>query len=240
VNLAASAWEFRYRFWIFGAIFWISFYISHFSRTIFAQDCAVALSTVTRLPLTNNLVRAFLFVGVALSAMAAMLRTWATAYMRPEVMVDGALHTHVVVAAGPYRHVRNPLYLGTNILAVGYSLMASRAGAAMMILCIFVYHYRIILREERGLSADQGETYDEYRRAVPRLWPSLRPRVAASGLKPDWRGGLLGETFFWGLAVAYLVLALTLSWRAYFLALGLTFGVYFLSLGLIGAWRRRA
>jgi hypothetical protein len=50
----------------------------------------------------------------------------------------------------------------------------------------------------------------------------------------------LGETFFWGLAVAYLVLALTLSWRAYFLALGLTFGVYFLSLGLIGAWRRRA
>jgi protein-S-isoprenylcysteine O-methyltransferase Ste14 len=240
VNLAASAWEFRYRFWIFGAIFWISFYISHFSRTIFAQDCAVALSAVTRLPLTNNLVRAFLFVGVALSAMAAMLRTWATAYMRPEVMVDGALHTHVVVAAGPYRHVRNPLYLGTNILAVGYSLMASRAGAAMMILCIFVYHYRIILREERGLSADQGETYDEYRRAVPRLWPSLRPRVAASGLKPDWRGGLLGETFFWGLAVAYLVLALTLSWRAYFLALGLTFGVYFLSLGLIGAWRRRA
>jgi len=240
VNLAASAWEFRYRFWIFGAIFWISFYISHFSRTIFAQDCAVALSAVTRLPLTNNLVRAFLFVGVALSAMAAMLRTWATAYMRPEVMVDGALHTHVVVAAGPYRHVRNPLYLGTNILAVGYSLMASRAGAAMMILCIFVYHYRIILREERGLSAAQGENYDEYRRAVPRLWPSLRPRVAASGLKPDWRGGLLGETFFWGLAVAYLVLALTLSWRAYFLALGLTFGVYFLSLGLIGAWRRRA
>jgi hypothetical protein len=153
-------------------------------------------------------------------------------------MVDGALHTHTVVAEGPYRFVCNPLYLGTNLLAVGYSVMASRLGAALLVGGVILFNYRIILREERALALAQGENYESFRQMVPRLWPSLRPRVTGSERKPNWGSGLLGEMFFWGLALGLLVFTITFNLQAYFLTLGLSFGVYFLCLGVIGRKQR--
>ena len=237
MNAAASAWEFRHRFWIFGACFFISFSAYNVDHTNFGVTILEALS-LTHRPATDGDLRILFGLGVLLSALAALLRTWATAYIRPEVMVDGALHTHTVVAEGPYRYVRNPLYLGTNLLAVGYSVMASRLGALLLIASIFAFNYRIILREERELGLAQGEEYARYRRAVPRLFPSFRPRVPGSDRKPDWGAGLLGEMFFWGLALALLVFTITFDLRAYFFAFGLSFGVYFLCLGIIGFKKR--
>jgi protein-S-isoprenylcysteine O-methyltransferase Ste14 len=239
LNVAASAWEFRHRFWIFGAWFWISFSVYQIDPRNFGQSIAETLCGLSHRGATLGDYRLVYLAGVLLAILAALIRTWATAYIRPEVMVDGALHTHTVVADGPYRFVRNPLYLGTNLLALGYSLMASRLGAVLLIAGIFLFNYRIILREERELGLAQGENYERFRRAVPRLWPSLRPRVAGTERKPNWGAGLLGEMFFWGLAMALLVFAITFNIRAYFLALGLSFGVYFLCLGLIGRRKQR-
>jgi protein-S-isoprenylcysteine O-methyltransferase Ste14 len=238
LNLAATELEFRYRFWIIGAWFWISFYAYHLDRVAFGQSIAEVLCGLFHRPITDNAVRIVFLGGVALAVIAALLRTWATAYILPEVMVDGSLHTHTVIADGPYRHVRNPLYLGTNILVFGYSVMASRLGAFLLIAGTIAFNYRIILREERELRRVQGEQYERFTCAVPRLWPSLRPRVAGSSRKPDWGAGVLGEMFFWGLALALLVFTFTFDLRAYFLCLGLTFGVYFLCLGLIGRRKR--
>jgi protein-S-isoprenylcysteine O-methyltransferase Ste14 len=238
VSLAASAWEFRYRFWIFGALFWFSFWLYHLDPKNFGQSIVEAFCGLAHTEPSVRDLRLVFLAGVLLTVAASAVRTWATAYIRPEVMVDGALHTDTVVAEGPYRFVRNPLYLGTNLLALGYSVMESRLGALVLILGVFAFNYRIIFREERELALAQGETYERFRRAVPRLWPSLRPRVSGSDRKPDWGAGFLGEMFFWGLAAGLLVFTVTLNIRAYFLALGLTFGVYFLCLGIIGRRRR--
>lgn len=234
MQLAASAWEFRHRFWIFGACYWIAFSLYHIDHKNFGLAIAEFLYRDSQHSVTISDLRPVYLAGVLLAVLAAALRTWATAYIRPEVMVDGALHTHTLVAEGPYRFVRNPLYLGTNLMAAGYSVMASRLGAIVLIAGTLIFNWRIILREERELTLAQGENYERFRRAVPRLWPSLLPRVAGSDRKPDWRGGALGEMFFWGLAVALLVFTITFNLRTYFLALGLSFGIYFLCLGIIG------
>jgi protein-S-isoprenylcysteine O-methyltransferase Ste14 len=244
MTAAASAWEFRHRFWIFGAWFWISFSVYQVDHTNLGQSIAEFSSGLVHREMTMDDLRMVYLVGVLLAVLAAAIRTWATAYIRPEVMVDGALHTHTVVAEGPYRFVRNPLYLGTNLLALGYSVMASRWGAVLLVAGVFLFNYRIILREERELTLAQGENYERFRRAVPRLWPSLRPWVVGSVTvgserNPNWGAGLLGEMFFWGLALALLVFAITFNIRAYFLALGLSFGVYFFCLGVIGRMKRR-
>ena len=239
VNAAASAWEFRHRFWIFGAWFWISFAVYRIDPKNLGQAIVGRLCGLVHREASTGDLRAVFLVGVLLTVLAALLRTWATAYIRPEVMVDGELHTHTVVAEGPYRFVRNPLYLGTNLLALGYAVMASRLGAVLLVAGIFAFNYRIILREERELTLAQGENYLRYRRAVPRLWPALRPRVAGSERRPDWGAGLLCEMFFWGLALGLLVFAITFDLRMYFLTFGLSFGVYFLCLGLIGRNKRR-
>src|SRR6266568_5607559 len=232
MNLAASEWEFRHRFWIF-------FLLYRVDHRMFGQSFAEFLAGLAHREATLGDIRLVFFVAVLLTIIAAFLRTWATAYIRPEIMVDGAVHTHTVIAEGPYRFVRNPLYLGTNLLTLGYSVMASRIGAIVLVAGIFLFNYRIILREELELLQAQGENYERFRRAVPRLWPSLRPRVVASQLTPHWGSGLLGEMFVWGLAFALLVFSLTFDIRAYFLALGLSFSLYFLCLAIIGFRRKR-
>ena len=99
------------------------------------------------------------------------------------------MHSDRLTAGGPYRYVRNPLYLGTILLALGLGAMATRFGSAIMVVGVPVIVYRLILREEAGLLASQGESYREYFRAVPRLIPALRPRVPLGEARPDWVDG---------------------------------------------------
>src|ERR1700761_832285 len=56
---------------------------------------------------------AVLILGIILAFVGAFLRTWASAYLDPSIVKAGTMHGDSVVADGPYRHLRNPLYLGT-------------------------------------------------------------------------------------------------------------------------------
>jgi protein-S-isoprenylcysteine O-methyltransferase Ste14 len=81
-----------------------------------------------------------------------------------------------VVAAGPYRWVRNPIYLGALLVVLGeawlFGSLPLLAYAVAMALCchLFVTGY-----EERTLARRFGASYLEYRRAVPR-WIPHRPQ----------------------------------------------------------------
>jgi protein-S-isoprenylcysteine O-methyltransferase Ste14 len=81
-----------------------------------------------------------------------------------------------VVATGPYRWVRNPIYIGALLVVLGeswlfLSLPLLVYAAAMAVFChLFVTGY-----EERTLSRRFGRAYLEYRRTVPR-WIPRRPR----------------------------------------------------------------
>jgi protein-S-isoprenylcysteine O-methyltransferase Ste14 len=239
MKLAASAWEFRYRFWLFGAWFLVCFNGGYgMDRRNLAVAVAKTLCGLAGRPARDADIRLLFFAGALLTGLAAALRTWATAYIRPEVMVDGVVHTHTVVAEGPYRHVRNPMYLGTNLMAVGYAFLASRLGGILLIAGIVLFNYRLILREEHELREARGEQYERYRRAVPRLWFGLRPRTAGTERAPDWGAGFLGEAFFWGLAAALLAFAATFSMRVYFFVLGASFAVYFICLRIIRRKKR--
>jgi hypothetical protein len=72
-----------------------------------------------------------------------------------------------------------------------------------------VFCYRLIFREERELFRGQGEGFVAYCRAVPRLLPSLRPRVVASGARPNWRKTLTGQTPWWGIVIAEIAYAVS-------------------------------
>ena len=81
-----------------------------------------------------------------------------------------------VVATGPYRWVRNPIYLAALLVILGeawlfMSLPLLVYAAAMAAFChLFVTGY-----EERKLARQFGDSYLEYRRTVPRWFPR-RPR----------------------------------------------------------------
>src|SRR5208282_256162 len=94
--------------------------------------------------------------------------------------------TEKLVADGPYRHLRNPLYFGNMLLAAGLALLASRTGSVVLILGNLLIVLRLIGREETALAQSQGEAYRAFLATVPRLWPSLRPRLPSGGLQPKW------------------------------------------------------
>jgi protein-S-isoprenylcysteine O-methyltransferase Ste14 len=85
------------------------------------------------------------------------------------------------VAAGPYRWVRNPMYISALLVVVGEAWLFSSlpllvyAGAAAIFFQLFVIGY-----EEPALGRRFGETYAEYRRTVPRWIPRPPGRSAMS------------------------------------------------------------
>ncbi len=81
-----------------------------------------------------------------------------------------------LVVGGPYRYVRNPMYLAVLALVVGQALTLGRlelllyAAALAVAFVAFVTWY-----EEPTLRRTFGDTYEAYRQAVPAWWPRLRP-----------------------------------------------------------------
>jgi hypothetical protein len=144
---------------------------------------------------------------------SAALRTWATAYLNATIVHDAAMHSDQLVASGPYRFVRNPLYLGTILMTIGMSQLASRTGAVFLIVTMTLFQYRLILREEGGLLASQGESYARYLAAVPRLLPASIARLPAGPATAQWGQAIGAEMMFWIFGLAELVFAITLEFR---------------------------
>jgi protein-S-isoprenylcysteine O-methyltransferase Ste14 len=78
-----------------------------------------------------------------------------------------------LATVGPYGHTRNPLYLGSLILAAGFAVAARSWWIAGIIVLIFAaIYFPVIVAEERFLRQTFPE-YEEYALHVPRLWPRL-------------------------------------------------------------------
>jgi len=153
---------------------------------------ALELSRTGLLPFT---LAAPAVIGLAslLALGGALLRVSGTAYLGAQTMLDRQMQGHRVVASGPYRFVRNPLYLGTLFMMVAMGFAMPPTGAVFTLVLVSVLLVRLILAEEAHLTAQLGETYQAYLRAVPRLLPRLRTSVEASGEKAHWVRAVLNE-----------------------------------------------
>ena len=78
----------------------------------------------------------------------------------------------VFVPTGPYRYVRNPMYLGAALALAGYGLFVGSISVVLLSFAfLVVMHLFVILLEERGLEERFGESYRAYKRAVNRWVP---------------------------------------------------------------------
>jgi protein-S-isoprenylcysteine O-methyltransferase Ste14 len=229
MSFQGTEFEFRARFWFIAGIFWLGFFLYFLDHV----NVSVALSRlVLGHPDENSsqfrhCITSFFALGTVGVALGALIRSWAESYLHSSIVHDAALHGEQLVADGPYRHVRNPLYLGNLLLATGLGLLASRSGFLVISIGMWIFVYRLILQEETTLLQSQGEGYRRYRAAVPRFLPSLRPRVPASGAKANWIDGFTGELFMWGGAAAMAVFTATRSLLYFWIVFGLGMAIYF-------------
>jgi protein-S-isoprenylcysteine O-methyltransferase Ste14 len=215
--MRASAFEFRHRFWVIAALFFAAFAMYFLDHRNAAQMVARLLGEDTRFG-----VQLVFAIGALLALLAAWIRTWASAYLHSSVVKDADLHTDRLVADGPYRHLRNPLYFGTVLLGISFGLIASPTGFFVLVIGLTVFVLRLIAREEAELEAVQGAAYRRYVRAVPALVPAFEPRVDAGGARPQWRQAFFGEAMMWSFGLGCALFAITLNqWILYaFVAAG--------------------
>jgi protein-S-isoprenylcysteine O-methyltransferase Ste14 len=226
--MKATDWEFRNRALLFGLIFAFSFPLYFLDH----QNSTAALATWLGSKLQRNadLVARLLFAFAAvLLIVAALLRTWSSAYLRARVVYAPALKTESLVADGPYRRVRNPLYFANLLMVIAVGAMMSRLGFFVALVAMLVFCYRLILLEEAELEANQGELYEAYRNAVPRLWPALWPRIASGGRQARWADGFKAESWYWGFAAALVAFATTLKLWLFFAILAVSLVLFWVS-----------
>jgi protein-S-isoprenylcysteine O-methyltransferase Ste14 len=226
--MRATIWEFKNRAMLFGLIFGLAFC----AYLIDPQNSTAALANfieAARGINANLAARILLALAACFLAAAALMRTWASSYLHANVVYASEVKTASLVADGPYRRVRNPLYFANVLLAIGMGAMMSRIGFFVGVVAMLVFCYRLILREESELQSSQGAQYDLYRKAVPRLWPSLVPRTASAGRQANWSAGFKSEFWCWGFAISVAAFAVTLNTRAFLVILGASVALLWLS-----------
>ena len=116
---------------------------------------------------------------------------WSLAFVIPGLWLRGYASGYVkknqeLTTSGPYAWVRNPLYLGSILIAAGFALALLSWAVALALTVMFVAIYvPVIASEERFLRAT-FPGFDAYCKRVPRLIPRL------TLVRPE-QGGELGR-----------------------------------------------
>ncbi len=85
------------------------------------------------------------------------------------------------VAAGPYKYVRNPMYIGALAALIGFGLYLHSVWTLLLCLALFLFvHLFVLFYEEPTLREQFGATYQNYCETVRRWIPSV-PRAKGSG-----------------------------------------------------------
>ncbi len=119
---------------------------------------------------------------------------WSLALVLPGLWLRGYASGYVkknreLAVTGPYAHTRNPLYLGSMLMAAGFALALLSWLVAMVLAAGFAIIYiPVIASEERFLRAT-FPGFDDYCRMVPRIIPRLTPAKAAGGGANEPAGG---------------------------------------------------
>src|SRR3989442_9760477 len=74
-----------------------------------------------------------------------------------------------LVAIGPYRYVRNPMYIGGALLLLGFGLVQQSPSVVLFVPAwLLLFHLVVVFYEEACLRDKFGHEYDEYCRRTPR------------------------------------------------------------------------
>jgi protein-S-isoprenylcysteine O-methyltransferase Ste14 len=150
---------------------------------------------------------ALLVIAALIAAKAVLFRVWGAAYLGPNTVSSMSMAAGRVMADGPYRFMRNPLYIGLWCMVIALAFFMPATGAAFAVILIGVFAVRLTLGEEAFLAEKIGEPYVAYLRGVPRFIPRLRGAPAPASVKARWTRALLTELTPIGIFVAIVVYA---------------------------------
>lgn len=147
-----------------------------------------------------------LAIGSVVVCVGVLIRAWASGHIRK---------AKSLAVSGPYGYTRNPLYLGSLILGLGFTVAAGVWWLAILFCILFLGIYLPVMRVEIGdMRRIFGEEFDEYERNVPLLIPRFT-LWKNTGEKFDFQ--LYSQYREYRAAIGAAVVVTILALKAYFL-----------------------
>ena len=145
--------------------------------------------------------RPALSAGACVSLVGWAIRAWAAGHIRKNAQL---------AVSGPYAFTRNPLYLGSFLLGLGFTVASGQVVLGLLFVALFLGIYFPVMRVEASTMAQLfGEEYEVYRRSVPLFFPRLTPFRQSASAPVRFDGSLslrsreyraaLGLVVAWGL-----------------------------------------
>jgi len=130
----------------------------------------------SRVPLGFVLAAVYLWLANPL----AVSLLFSTLFIVPGLLIRALASGHVeknqrLATTGPYAYTRNPLYLGSFIMASGFALAARSLWIVPILIAMFAAIYMPVIRAEEAYLAQHFPEFAEYARRVPRLAPNPNP-----------------------------------------------------------------
>ena len=147
-----------------------------------------------------------MLLGGLVGMLGLCLRAYAAGYLHKQEMLT---------VSGPYAHTRNPLYLGSTIMALGAAIaMQSWISASLLFVYFAIFYSVVMRREETELRMRHGSVFEEYALVVPLFLPRFRPAKLAGGTSGAFSFTQYKKNHEWQAALGFLLLlgALLLIW----------------------------
>jgi protein-S-isoprenylcysteine O-methyltransferase Ste14 len=203
-----SPWWYRGRAYLIALIYFCVFCPVYFEPRLYGSSTPAFVSLGR--PFGEAGVEIVLWLGVAAIVLCWLVRTWGSAYLRPATVWNADALTDRLIVDGPFRYVRNPLYFGNVLLAVGLGLFAPLPGFVLAVVANTAFVYALIGEESSLMRARYGTTFDRFVAAVPALFPRFSPAAVPGTLRgePSFMAGMRSEFFTAGFAAGAVALAI--------------------------------
>ena len=108
-----------------------------------------------------------LAIGGVVAVFGLALRAWAAGHIKKNAQL---------ATCGPYAYTRNPLYLGSFLLGLGFTIASGQPLLGIVFVALFLGIYLPVMRVEAATLAELfGEDYRRYASSVPLFLPRLSP-----------------------------------------------------------------
>jgi protein-S-isoprenylcysteine O-methyltransferase Ste14 len=111
----------------------------------------------------------WLALGAVLIVPGLLIRALASGHISKNEML---------ARSGPYAYTRNPLYLGSLLIGIGFAVAARSWWVGVVLVVMFFAIYLPVIRGEEKFLRETFPEFDEYARTVPRMFPRIFPASA--------------------------------------------------------------
>ena len=108
----------------------------------------------------------FLALGAIAIVPGLLIRALASGHVRKN---------EALATSGPYAYTRNPLYLGSLLIGIGFAMAARSWWVGVVLVAMFFAIYLPVIRDEEAFLRQTFPEFEEYARQVPRMLPRITP-----------------------------------------------------------------